>query len=59
MRAVFGAGSSKVAGVMVTEGKLVKGCGVCVRRGKRQVHVGTLDSLRRVKELAKEVRILQ
>ncbi|GJP58490.1 hypothetical protein CLOP_g350, partial [Closterium sp. NIES-67] len=55
VRAVFGAGSSKVAGVMVTEGKLVKGCGVAVIRGKKEVHSGTLTSLRRVKELAKEV----
>ncbi|CAI5468824.1 unnamed protein product, partial [Closterium sp. Yama58-4] len=55
VRAVFGAGSSKVAGVMVTEGKLVKGCGVAVIRGKKEVFSGTLTSLRRVKELAKEV----
>ncbi|CAI6002351.1 unnamed protein product [Closterium sp. NIES-65] len=55
VRAVFGAGSSKVAGVMVTEGKLVKGCGVAVIRGKKEVYSGTLTSLRRVKELAKEV----
>ncbi|CAI5525345.1 unnamed protein product [Closterium sp. Naga37s-1] len=55
VRAVFGAGSSKVAGVMVTEGKLVKGCGIAVIRGKREVYSGTLTSLRRVKELAKEV----
>lgn len=57
VRAVFGAGSGKVAGCMVTEGKLVKGSGLRVMRGKESVHVGTINSLRRVKELAKEVRI--
>lgn len=56
VRAVFGAGSGKVAGCMVTEGKLVKGSGLRVLRGKDSVHVGTITSLRRVKELAKEVR---
>eukprot|EP00897_Mesotaenium_endlicherianum_P005096 jgi/Mesen1/4614/ME000234S03862 len=55
VRAVFGTGSSKVAGCMVTEGKLVKGCGVSVRRGKKELHAGILSSLRRVKEAAKEV----
>lgn len=56
VRAVFGAGSGRVAGCMVTEGKLVKGSGVRVTRGGVDVHVGLIDSLRRVKELAKEVR---
>ena len=56
VRAVFGAGSGRVAGCMVTEGKLVKGAGVRVTRGGVDVHVGLIDSLRRVKELAKEVR---
>ena len=55
VRAVFGAGSGKVAGCMVTEGKLVKGSGIRVMRGKESLHVGTISSLRRVKELAKEV----
>lgn len=55
VRAVFGAGSGKVAGCMVTEGKLVKGSGIRVMRGKESLHVGTINSLRRVKELAKEV----
>ncbi|BBN05050.1 translation initiation factor IF-2 [Marchantia polymorpha subsp. ruderalis] len=55
VRAVFGSGSGRVAGCMVTEGKLVKGCGVRVMRGNNAVYTGTLDSLKRVKELAKEV----
>eukprot|EP00271_Cylindrocystis_brebissonii_P018651 TRINITY_DN5397_c0_g1_i1.p1 TRINITY_DN5397_c0_g1~~TRINITY_DN5397_c0_g1_i1.p1 ORF type:complete len:1734 (+),score=332.66 TRINITY_DN5397_c0_g1_i1:240-5441(+) len=55
VRAVFGTGSSKVAGCMVTEGKLMKGCHVSVMRGKREVFNGRLTSLKRVKEMAKEV----
>lgn len=55
VKAVFGTGSSKVAGCLVTEGKLVKGCSIVVRRGKKEVFSGSLSSLRRVKELAKEV----
>lgn len=55
VRAVFTSGSGKVAGCMVTEGKLVKACGCKVVRGSSVVHTGNLASLRRVKELAKEV----
>ena len=55
VRAVFGTGSNRVAGCMVTEGKLVKNCHVSVSRGGKEVHTGKLSSLRRVKELAKEV----
>jgi translation initiation factor IF-2 len=58
VRAVFGSGSGRVAGCMVNEGKLVKGCGVKVMRGGNAVHTGKLDSLKRVKELAKEVSLL-
>ncbi|GMJ10460.1 fu-gaeri1 [Hibiscus trionum] len=55
VRAVFGSGSGRVAGCMVTEGKIVNGCGIRVIRNGRTVHVGVLDSLRRVKEIVKEV----
>ncbi|CAI0409365.1 unnamed protein product [Linum tenue] len=55
VRAVFSSGSGRVAGCMVTEGKLEKGCGIKVVRNKKSVHVGVLDSLRRVKEIVKEV----
>ncbi|XP_002972916.2 uncharacterized protein LOC9637256 [Selaginella moellendorffii] len=55
VRAVFTSGSGRVAGCMVTEGKLTKGCGVHVKRGKKTVHTGSLSSLRRVKDVAKEV----
>lgn len=38
------------------EGKVVTRCGVRVLRKGKVVHVGVLDSLRRVKEIVKEVR---
>lgn len=55
VRAVFSNGSGYAAGCMVTEGKVVKGCGVRVVRNGKNVHTGTLDSLRRVKEVVKEI----
>lgn len=55
MRAVFSSGSGRVAGCMVNDGKVVTGCGVRVLRKGKVVHVGVLDSLRRVKEIVKEV----
>ncbi|CAI5484154.1 unnamed protein product [Closterium sp. Yama58-4] len=36
VRAVFGTGSTRVAGVMVTEGRLQKGCTIVVTRGGRR-----------------------
>ena len=55
MRAIFSSGSVCAAGCMVAEGKLVKGCGVRVVHKGKTVYVGKLDSLRRVKEVVKEV----
>lgn len=55
VRAIFSSGSGRVAGCMVTEGKVVSGCGVRITRNRKTVYVGTLDSLRRVKEMVKEV----
>ncbi|KAF9672999.1 hypothetical protein SADUNF_Sadunf11G0102700 [Salix dunnii] len=55
VRAVFSSGSGRVAGCMVTEGKIVKGCGIRVVRKRKTAHVGVLDSLRRIKEMVKEV----
>ncbi|KAK1583133.1 hypothetical protein Q3G72_021252 [Acer saccharum] len=55
VRAIFTSGSGHVAGCMVTEGKVVKGCGARVIRKGKTVHVGVLDSLKRVKEIVKEV----
>jgi len=40
---------------MVTEGKVVKECGIRVVRNGKIVHTGKIDSLRRVKEEVKEV----
>lgn len=55
VRATFSSGSGRVAGCMVTEGKITKGCGIRVVRKGKTVHVGLLDSLRRVKETVEEV----
>lgn len=55
VRATFSSGSGRVAGCMVTEGKLVKDCGLHVVRKGKIIHTGTIVSLRRVKEEVKEV----
>ncbi|KAK1399242.1 Tr-type G domain-containing protein [Heracleum sosnowskyi] len=55
VRAVFSSGSGRIAGCMVTEGKVVKDCGIRVLRKGRTVYVGVLNSLRRIKEAVKEV----
>ncbi|KAF2588506.1 hypothetical protein F2Q70_00040140 [Brassica cretica] len=55
VRATFSSGSGRVAGCMVNEGKFVKDCGIRVIRKGKTVHVGVLDSLKRVKENVKEV----
>lgn len=55
VRAIFSSGSSRVAGCMVTEGKVVEDSGIRILRNGKTVHVGILNSLRRVKEQVKEV----
>ncbi|KAF5728215.1 translation initiation factor IF-2 chloroplastic [Tripterygium wilfordii] len=55
IRATFSSGSGRIAGCMVTEGRVVSGCGVRVIRNGKVVHVDILNSLRRVKETVKEV----
>lgn len=55
VRAVFSSGSGRVAGCMITEGKVVKDCGIRVLRKRKEIFVGKLESLRRVKEIVKEV----
>ncbi|GER53942.1 translation initiation factor IF-2 [Striga asiatica] len=55
VRAVFSSGSGRVAGCMVTEGKVVKDCGIRVIRKRKEVYAGILSSLRRVKEIVNEV----
>ncbi|THF97499.1 hypothetical protein TEA_029185 [Camellia sinensis var. sinensis] len=54
VRAIFSSGSGRVAGCMVSEGKVVKDCGIRVLRNGKTVYVGILNSLRRVKEMVKE-----
>jgi translation initiation factor IF-2 len=57
VKALFGSGKKKVAGCAVTEGKLLKGAQVSVRRGRKElVFEGKLSSLRRVKDLVEEVK---
>lgn len=53
--AIFSSRSSSVAGCMVKEGKLAKGCDIRVVRDGKVIHTGVLNSLRRVKEDVKEV----
>ncbi len=55
VKAVFGSGKRKVAGCAVTQGKAQKGAFVVVKRGKKVVHEGKLNSLRRVKDDVNEV----
>ena len=55
VRAVFTVGRGAVAGCYVQSGKLVRNCRVRVHRGGEVVHEGILDSLRRMKEDAREV----
>ncbi|CAA0815906.1 Translation initiation factor IF-2-chloroplastic [Striga hermonthica] len=55
VRAVFSSGSGRVAGCMVTEGKVVKDCGIRILRKRKEVYAGILSSLRRVKEIVNEV----
>ncbi|MTJ07110.1 translation initiation factor IF-2 [Anabaena sp. UHCC 0204] len=55
VRAVFPVGRGAVAGCYVQSGKLVRNCKVRVRRGNKVVFEGVLDSLKRMKEDAREV----
>jgi translation initiation factor IF-2 len=55
VRAVFSVGRGAVAGCYVQTGKLVRNCRIRVRRGNAVVYEGILDSLKRMKEDAKEV----
>ncbi|MGB8700770.1 MAG: translation initiation factor IF-2 [Thermosynechococcaceae cyanobacterium] len=55
VRAVFSVGRGAVAGCYVQSGKLVRNCRVRVRRGNEVVFEGILDSLKRMKDDAKEV----
>lgn len=55
VRAVFPVGRGAVAGCYVQSGKLIRNCKVRVYRGSNQLHDGNLDSLKRMKEDAREV----
>jgi translation initiation factor IF-2 len=55
VRAVFPVGRGAVAGCYVLTGKAVRNCNIRVRRGGKVVHEGILDSLKRMKDDAKEV----
>ncbi len=55
VRAIFTIGKSAVAGCYITNGKLQRNCKVRVKRGPEIVFKGDLDSLRRNKEVVKDV----
>jgi translation initiation factor IF-2 len=55
VRAVFPVGRGAVAGCYVQSGKLLRNCKVRVRRGNNVIFEGALDSLKRMKEDAREV----
>ncbi len=55
VRAIFAVGKGAVAGCYVQNGKLLRNCNVRVKRGNEVVHSAVLDSLRRVKDDAREV----
>lgn len=55
VRAVFPVGRGAVAGCYVLSGKAIRNCNARVRRAGNVIHEGVLDSLKRMKEDAKEV----
>ncbi|AFZ37190.1 translation initiation factor IF-2 [Stanieria cyanosphaera PCC 7437] len=55
VRAVFPVGRGTVAGCYVQSGKMVRNAQMRVRRGNAVIYTGVMDSLKRVKEDAKEV----
>ncbi|KAB8333373.1 translation initiation factor IF-2 [Scytonema tolypothrichoides VB-61278] len=55
VRAVFPVGRGSVAGCYVQSGKLIRNCKVRVRRNGKVINEAPLDSLKRMKEDAREV----
>ncbi|KGG20389.1 Translation initiation factor 2 [Prochlorococcus sp. SS52] len=55
VRAIFTIGKSAVAGCYITNGKLQRNCKVRVKRADQIVFNGDLDSLRRNKDVVKDV----
>ena len=56
IRAVFPLAKGFVAGCLVTEGKITRNATARLRRGRESVHVGKVDTLKRFKDDANEVR---
>ena len=55
VRAVFPVGKGSVAGCYIQSGKLVRNCRVRIHQNGQLIHEGVLDSLKRIKEDAREV----
>jgi translation initiation factor IF-2 len=55
VRAVFPVGRGAVAGCYIQSGKVIRNCKVRVRRNNQVIYEGSMDSLKRMKEDAKEV----
>lgn len=55
VRAVFPVGRGQVAGCYILSGKVIRNCKIRVRRGGEVIYEGNLDSLKRMKEDAREV----
>ncbi|MDM9380977.1 translation initiation factor IF-2 [Chlorogloeopsis sp. ULAP01] len=55
VRAIFPVGRGAVAGCYVQSGKLIRNCKLRIRRGGKVVYEGILDSLKRMREDAREV----
>ncbi len=55
VRAVFPVGRGQVAGCYVQNGKIIRNCKIRIRRGGNVIQESNLDSLKRMKEDAREV----
>lgn len=55
VRAVFPIGRGQVAGCYILSGKVIRNCKIRIRRGGEVIYEGNLDSLKRMKEDAREV----
>jgi translation initiation factor IF-2 len=55
VRAVFPVGRGAVAGCYVQSGKIIRNCKIRIHRNGSVIHEGNLDSLKRMKEDAREV----
>ncbi|MBF2027288.1 MAG: translation initiation factor IF-2 [Oscillatoriales cyanobacterium C42_A2020_001] len=55
VRAVFPVGRGQVAGCYIQSGKVIRNCKIRIRRGGNVIHEDNLDSLKRMKEDAREV----